>query len=229
LYQSSSPRILHLYGLPFSIDLVSSPNESLSAALGWRHRKSGVVRRPQFPAWSWAGWKGEVSFVLKWDSHLKTSHRSHIEVSLESEDGTVVDCNDFVHDENLLAKSAEAYPILRVSAYVLHPRVLLDNVVYLAENNTSNIFSFRSMNYKARAYLSLPSDNQILFRERIESRKWECLVLSVKAYSEIDLLVVEWDGSLALRVGGIILDGISAWDSGPFSRLSAERRVIRLG
>jgi hypothetical protein len=229
LYQNSSPRIFHLYGLPFSIDSVGSSNGSLSAALAWHHTKIGAVRRPRFPAWSWAGWKGEVSFALKWDSLLKTNHRSLIEVFLESEDGIVVDINDFTRNGNLLALSADGYPILRLRAYVLHPRALLDKIEHLGGDNTDNVFSFRLKACTAWAYLSSPSDNQILFREKIETREWECLVLST-SYSQIDLLIIEWDGLLALRVGALSLTSISAWYSDPFSGiLPAERRLVRLG
>lgn len=74
-----SSAILNHWGLPVKT------KEGFKDAMGWVSVKLGMVRRPNFPSWSWAGWKTEVYFEKNGASKL----HPEFQVSFQKEsDGT---------------------------------------------------------------------------------------------------------------------------------------------
>jgi hypothetical protein len=114
--------LYNLYGLVYSKDRKHGAN-ILAHSLTWKHEDQAQRprRRTMFPSWSWAGWKGQVGYDIKFTggSQYETALA---EVSFRALDGDEL---SFEELRKLEAPPAEGrYVILRLTASVIPTSVL---------------------------------------------------------------------------------------------------------
>ncbi|KAF4419990.1 hypothetical protein F53441_14408 [Fusarium austroafricanum] len=84
LFQDAYPdSFRHIWGQPIPYNANHSIGDVVVFALIWGLRQ-GAKRRPEFPSWSWVGWKGKA---FPW---ISESYPEDITASLLLEDGTVI-------------------------------------------------------------------------------------------------------------------------------------------
>jgi Heterokaryon incompatibility protein (HET) len=122
-YSRAQNPVKHYFGVPF-IDTESSDSEEdmmdpFTHALSWR--VSNATRRPGFPSWSWAGWRGNHIFFPM--SAFQYLDMSNPEIRVEFLDGKVQSFSSFC-EHGLFLPMSEQSPFLQIEGYVAQVRLL---------------------------------------------------------------------------------------------------------
>lgn len=142
-------------------------------------------------------------------------------ISLEPNDGnqTVLEECDLVE----LSRGSNFYsPILHIEASVLSP--IASQAGYYFQASGEYSWEMQILGLKAVLCMSTSLDNEAHFLVNIRRRKWECVILTLR-YDTIRLMLVEWHGKTAERIGHIYL--MFTGPANP-SALPTERRKIQL-
>ncbi|KAH7234729.1 uncharacterized protein BKA55DRAFT_597729 [Fusarium redolens] len=107
----------HIWGQPIPCGANNSIGDAIVSALNW-----GIIgptqRRPDFPSWSWIGWKGKAY------SSVNESCKEDVTASLLLEDGTTIDNAKVFRDLNTFQRIP---PLLSkyilIEAQIVHVRI----------------------------------------------------------------------------------------------------------
>lgn len=164
--------------------------QSFADALGWSHTGT-PARRPQFPSWSWAGWKGQVC----WKRH--------------TESFTSEPCLKVIAIENLLGERSDlaGSPNLKGARFIIGESVIVPRKSFLWDHIWSDLSPERSNEPSGKWHarplysgwwirLDYTVEEQMM-AQRIDEGRWSCLLLkkSLEMAGVVEsatLLVVEW-------------------------------------
>lgn len=214
----------HLWGLPFpSPSLTPTPSDDrkyLSVALLWAHicnadpdlKEVKASRRPAFPSWSWAGWKGKVIFQRRLSVWLDDFDCKIQNIHFEFEPGILAEQNYFLRHCRL-----EEVQICRPRG--LHLDVLIVSPTLLSLSN-DNLHPWQLAGKKATFYLSqqatVNSDDPLSILDKFKTQKWTLILIGRKVLSaeptKTYLIVVEQQTSFVSRVGMAVVDGLDITD-----------------
>ncbi|KAK2668424.1 Heterokaryon incompatibility [Fusarium oxysporum f. sp. vasinfectum] len=118
LFQDAFPdSFRHLWGQPILYNSDNSMGDVAVSALNW-----GIIgpaqRRPDFPSWSWIGWKGKAY------STINRSHKENVTASLLLDDGTAIEDANALRDLNIFQKiSPMLSKYILIEAQTVHVRI----------------------------------------------------------------------------------------------------------
>lgn len=174
-------------------------------------------RRTGFPSWSWTGWLGKISFLMNlqgWSPDLS------VVIRVECQDGGRMWLKPFEEFMPHRTSMRFATPRLRVEAWTVQLRF-----EYLADglplNWNPDIFGPQGPCFCVRTnvlgnqprplrtplYLDAKSDSTSRLFERLCEETWECIVVgySTMPSGAPQVLVCEWEGQIARRIGIVSL------------------------
>jgi Heterokaryon incompatibility protein (HET) len=264
----SRSQLYNYYGIPFaprdsSDSFKNCQDMDLAFAKGlyWLHgmntpgMEAVLSRRPEFPSWSWLGWKGSITY-----------HPTCLQdyyVGPLAADGSDLDCRFWLEDKkgtrlrlwDVHTCSSETKSFPELSRYLIiealcvrlrfQQTLMLGRSFHPFQRCPDSEFSICKCHpdtqHPKRSNMGLSETWGILelcemrthgdaMLDRLVGEVWSCILLSSgfcgREYFH-NLMVVDWDGEVAHRVGIITLKSGND-DRGLFGRLSKTRCTVRL-
>ncbi|KAK6863474.1 hypothetical protein PG995_000002 [Apiospora arundinis] len=106
-FAQRKPPVLHLYGLPFISDDESMTASSITRGLAWCLERGNeeTARRPDFPSWSWLGYRGPV----RWGALLRAGPTESINRQWSAK--------TFSHVSSMITISNRRFELLQLSQW----------------------------------------------------------------------------------------------------------------
>lgn len=196
-----------------------------------------LQRRPGFPSWSWAGWKGHVMYDY-------TSRSFDNDGRFPSVDQKSFNTKFWVADEikgklrtfkemAIVAGTSmimnELNSHLVIEAQVFRLRFQPDSEAYfgtcmchLQPEHDDGVVQLSSLQGIVNFFEQLREKNS--FYDRLVTETWDCIVLYRTKDGDWISLIVEWRGEIAEVVGNLRMKGCKQLEE-----LATERRTIHMG
>jgi hypothetical protein len=212
------------YGIPIAIDSEDIYVESIygldvgfAKGLWWSPVDDSLRRIPQFPSWTWAGWEGSVHY---WSS----TKRGNIDLAFERNSGSDSQFNaafwlEHVETSRLdtlkgVVKTMNGNKVIPECSYSL----VVDAMIVQLQMHRAGFGSRVADVYSGptREYGMHPEawGSAHFFERELtgDVETWDCILLH-KSSDGYLLMIIEWDGDVARRIGnarghGRTLDGI---------------------
>ncbi|KAE9365247.1 HET-domain-containing protein [Stipitochalara longipes BDJ] len=230
-------------------------NIGLARGLYWTpqflrfYHRTHLTRRPGFPSWSWAGWKGAVEYCSKGgpntgpsgDEELMEVDREHFETKIwvEGNDGTVISWEDLVAFDSRTKMMRELSTYLGLEAWVYQLRFQAcghDIRVCACHSTSKHEGKWLAESSIGRVYSNEVSAKGSELFQRLTTELWDCILLfHCIRYPSIlyNLLIIEYIGDsvgavrTAQRVGTVTIRQTELNDI--FKNISKEKKRVRLG
>ncbi|SCN64718.1 related to tol protein [Fusarium fujikuroi] len=118
LFQDAFPESFrHIWGQPIPYSTDMSVGDVVVSALNW-HIVGLAQRRPDFPSWSWVGWKGKAY------PSANSVYKEDITASLLLKDGTVIDDAEMLRNlDTFQSLSASLSKYILIQAQTVHVKI----------------------------------------------------------------------------------------------------------
>ncbi|CZR45331.1 uncharacterized protein FPRO_15494 [Fusarium proliferatum ET1] len=125
LFQDAFPESFrHIWGQPIPYSTDMSVADVVVSALKW-HIVGLAQRRPDFPSWSWVGWKGQAY------PSANSVYKEDITASLLLKDGTVIDDAEMLRNlDTFQSLSASLSKYILIQAQTVHVKIRRKEGVY---------------------------------------------------------------------------------------------------
>lgn len=218
-FERAREPITQLWGIPTTIKRPELTKRCFVEALCWRHvhscwdSLSQPIRRPDFPSWSWAGWAGKVEYAIMSDSDSMVSQLPmiqlsewqqsilnaavHVNISLESEAGQILELNDIAESISTDRFSMAFARVLRLQGGVFPP----SSFSYDRKQR------WKLLGLPAKMSLSQGPDSQDRLLEQLNKKDGSLLCIHIRDIgTTIFGLIIEMRGRVSSRVGLITAD-----------------------
>jgi hypothetical protein len=197
--------ISQLLGLPYAI----LPNEAkqvdcMVAALCWRHIEccwSGassakrIRRRAGFPAWTWAGWAGAISWTDLFTNNNMDLQSLVDHFQCELEDGTTIGLQQYTSQRR--SRHPYTWFALRFSAWLVQP----DMISLYESSNEAPCWSIGcSFSWELQLHISEFEGSPGEFLETLRNGLLECIFVAKGIYNSY-FLILEPQGASSRRIG----------------------------
>ncbi|KAE9376481.1 HET-domain-containing protein [Stipitochalara longipes BDJ] len=210
--QRARDPIFQVWGVPFWYPRGRAAVEvckSIIVGLLWRHIRDldptseKPYRRPGFPSWSWAGWVGQIEFLVPVSYPMFES--KVIGVHLEYEPGNLVKLN------NVFSNPSRTMSDLSTPA-ALHLDTLIASLPSITVGNSLHPSAWNIAGFNAIANLSQSPHDQKAISELFLSKTWELILCGTEAfhwYTEkpgISFIIIENHKDHASRIGTVVVE-----------------------
>jgi hypothetical protein len=218
------------WGIPI-FGIPEDPETGFSRGLGW---KGGLKRREALPSWSWTGWTGGIQYYLNY------SGRAYYDVNFwfELQSGTLVKLRDLYETTTETIIQEQSY-FLHVWANIV--KIRFQRAFYSPQRSgdfTQGLLCFTHLNEICPTCNSSDYTVRTSHRGRGTSlyhrsgrlddmfdQSWDALLLVRSpegSVEHVNLLIVEWHGDTAERVG------LTDAPFGSIDSLPKTQRIVRL-
>ena len=209
--QRARDPIFQVWGVPFWYPRGRAAAEvckSLVVGLLWRHihdqdpEYKKPYRREGFPSWSWAGWVGQVEFLVPVSYPMFES--KVIGIHLEYEAGDLVKLNNVFSNPSRTMRDFNTPVSLHLDAFVA-------SLLPLVIGSSINSSVWRIADFEVIANLSHKHD-EVAISEMFSTKTWELMMCGTEAfhwYTEkpgISFLVLENHKDHSSRVGTVVVN-----------------------
>lgn len=210
--QRAKDPIFQVWGVPFWYPRGRAAVEvckSLVVGLLWRHIQDQVpsskkpYRREGFHSWSWAGWVGQVEFIVPVSYPMFSS--KVIAVNLEYESGRLVKLNNVFSNPTQAMRDFSNPQALHLEALVASPK----NVTIKDPLKSS---AWTIAGYEAITNLSQGPRDSVGISEIFATRTWELVLFGAEEYHwytekpAISFMIIENSKDHASRIGTVVVE-----------------------
>lgn len=198
--------------IPGSESDYNSADFSIAFAVGldWVPTQGVLSRNHQFPSWSWAGWKGSVHFVPQSEPWIPTCKRNKSD--------TIFYLEDTQGDQTTIEKVAMALKDTKTISELSYSLVVEAQVLSVRLRTegsscsgiiTTEVYAVHPESIHDHTSIDNQRDYATFFGEhnydRIETRTWDCVLMFRGNWGQRMLMIIEWEGDVAIRVGTLTL------------------------
>jgi Heterokaryon incompatibility protein (HET) len=210
--QRARDPIFQAWGVPFWYPRGKAAAEvckSIVVGLLWRNipdrdpKSKKPYRRPGFPSWSWAGWVGQVEFLIPVSYPMFES--KVVGVHLEYESGNLVKLNNVFSNPSRVMKDFSA-PL------ALHLEALVTPISSIAIDDPFQPSLWNIAGFPAVVNLSQGGHEEFAILEYFSTGSWELILCGTEEfhwYSEkpgISLIIIENHKDSASRIGTVVVE-----------------------